>query len=73
MESKSEIVFPASNSLEENARLWAEHYNNTVQPGHGLFINFKQTPELGKTCTDYITKHYGWVLEWPYYIRKPEK
>lgn len=70
MENKNEIVFPASNSLEENARLWAEHHNNIVEPGHGLFIDFKKTPEFEKPCIDYITEKLGWTLEKPYFIRK---
>ena len=73
MESRNEIVFPGSNTLEENARLWAEHYNGIVEPGHGLFIDFKKTPEFEKPCFEYITKHFGWVIEKPFFIRKPLK
>jgi hypothetical protein len=70
MESE-ELVFPVANSLEENAKIWAEHYNNLIEPGHGLFLDFAKTPEFEKPCIDYITKHFGWVLEKPFFIRKP--
>jgi hypothetical protein len=68
----NELVFPATNSLEENAKIWAEHYNNIIKPRHGLFLDFSQSPEFEKPCIEYITKHFGWVLEKPFFIRKPE-
>jgi hypothetical protein len=72
MESK-ELVFPISNSLEENARIWAEYYNNLIESGHGLFLDFSKTPEFEKPCIDYITNHFGWVREKTFFIRKPIK
>jgi hypothetical protein len=72
MESK-ELVLPAANSLEENARLWAEHYNNLIEPGHGMFFDFKATPELEKPALDCLVNSYGWILEKPFFIRKPVK
>ena len=71
-DSNNSITFPASNTLEENAKLWAEHYNKLIKLGHGLFIDFKKTPEFEKPCIDYITTHFGWVLEKSFFIRKPE-
>jgi len=45
---KPGIDLPASNTVEQNARLWAEHHHKTVEPGHGLFIDFSKTPEFEK-------------------------
>jgi hypothetical protein len=45
MESK-ELVFPISNSLEENARIWAEYYNNLIESGHGFVFRLLQNPGI---------------------------
>lgn len=69
---KNIISYPESNSLEENAKIWAEHYNKIIEPGHGLFIDFSQVPEFEKPCVDYIMLHFGWIREKSYFLRKPE-
>jgi len=66
------FTLPASNSLEENARLWAERQNQTIEPGHGLFFDFSATPEFEKPCLDQLIQKYGWILEKPFFIRKQE-
>ncbi|QMU62816.1 MAG: hypothetical protein GKR88_21390 [Flavobacteriaceae bacterium] len=66
------ITYPANTTIEEKAKIWAEHYNNVIEPGHGVFLDFKQVPEFEKPCIDYITKRFGWILEKPYFIRKPK-
>ncbi len=65
--------FPATNTIEQNAQLWAEHYNNLIQAGHGLFFDFKATPELEKPALDCLVNSYGWTLEKPFFIRKTVK
>lgn len=73
MENKeNRIQFPDSNTLEQNALLWAEHYNNRIKPGHGLFIEFKDLPEFRIACIECITKYFGWIQEKPYFLRKPK-
>ena len=67
-----ELVFPATNSLEENAKIWAEHYDKMIEPGHGLFLDFSATPEFEKPCIEYISTHFGWVQEKSFFIRKPK-
>jgi hypothetical protein len=64
---------PATNTIQQNAKLWAEHYNNIIQAGHGLFFDFKATPELEKPALDCLVNTYGWKLEKPFFIRKPIK
>jgi hypothetical protein len=36
----------------------------------GVFINFKETPELEKPYIDYLVKNYNYVLEKPFFLRK---
>ncbi len=69
---KEEITFPSSNTFEENVIAMAEHYDNTIKPGHGMFIDFSNTPEYEKPVLDYLTKVFGWMLEHPTFIRKSE-
>ena len=66
------IEYSESNTIEQNALLWAEHDNKMIRPGHGLFINFKQTPELEKPFVNFIILNYGWVKEKPFFLRKPK-
>ena len=65
-------MLPVSNSFEENVKAMAEHYNNTIEPGHGLFLDFSFTPEYEKPFIDYMATHFGWKLENPFFFRKPE-
>ena len=67
------FTLPLENTIEENAKLWAEHYNNLIEQGHGLFLDFKATPELEKPALDCLVNDYGWTLEKPFFIRKPKK
>jgi hypothetical protein len=46
MALENTFELPATNTIEQNAVLWAEHYNNLIEPGHGLFLDFKQCPNL---------------------------
>lgn len=66
------ISLPPTNSLEENVRLLAVHYNETILPGHGLFFDFSATPELEKPILDFLIEYFGWTLENPCFIRKPD-
>jgi|GEM_PF-1358245 hypothetical protein len=70
---KHGIILPASNSFEENVKAMAEHYNKTIEPGHGLFLDFTFTPEYEKPFIDYMVTYFGWRLEQPFFIRKPEQ
>ena len=36
---EKEVIFPASNTFEQNVVAMAEHYNNTTEPGHGFFFD----------------------------------
>jgi hypothetical protein len=64
------FILPATNTFEENVKLWAEHYHAVTEPGHGLFFDFEETPEYEKPVLDYLVKHFGWTLEKPFFIRK---
>ena len=66
------LSLPASNSTEQNVVALADHYDATIEPGHGLFFDFSQTPQLQQPLVDYLTKGYGWTLEKPFFIRKPK-
>lgn len=66
------FTLPATNTLEQNVQLWAEHYNNIIEPGHGLFFDFKSTPEYEKPVLDYLITHFKWTLEKTFFIRKPQ-
>ena len=70
--TEKEVIFPASNTFEQNAVAMAEHYNSIIQPGHGLFFDFSKTPEYEKPVLDYLASHFGWKLEHPFFIRKPD-
>ena len=72
MAIKSTFTLPASNTFEENVRLWAAEHNRTTEAGHGLFFDFSGFPEIKEPCLNYLIEYYGWVLENPYFIRKPE-
>ena len=65
------FTLPAYNTLEQNVVTMADHYDEIIKPGHGLFFDFSQTPELQKPLLDYLTKGYGWTLEKPFFLRKP--
>jgi len=71
---KEEVIFPASNTFEQNVVAMAEHYNNTIEAGHGMFFDFTNTPEYEKPVMDYLIKNYGWRFDYNNtFIRKPEK
>jgi hypothetical protein len=72
MTLQSSFTLPASNTFEENVSTMAEHYNDIIEPGHGLFFDFSKTPEYEKPVLDYLTGHFAWTLEHPTFIRKPE-
>ncbi len=44
MNEQDELILPPTNSIEENARIWAEHFNSTILPGHGIFFDFNKLP-----------------------------
>lgn len=71
MTTDNSITLPATNIFEENIIAFSEHYNDIIEPGHGLFFDFSKTPEYEKPVLDYLVKHFGWVLEKPFLIRKP--
>ena len=48
----------------------AEKWQDEIQPGHGMFFDFSQTPELEKPVLAYLKKGFGWKLETPFFIRK---
>ena len=66
------ISVSANKPLEEVIIAFAEHYQDSIKPGHGMFFDFKATPELEKPVLDYLIKGFGWTLERPYFIRKPK-
>ena len=70
MKYDNTFTLPATNTFEENVKLWAEHYNDTIEPTHGLFFDFKATPEYEKPVLDYLIKYFGWTVERPNFIRK---
>jgi len=57
------FILPLENTIEENAKLWAEHYNNLIEYRQGLFLDFKATPELEKPAIDCLINDYDWTLE----------
>jgi len=73
MTNKITFTLPENNTFEENIIAFAEHYDSITEPGHGLFFDFSGTPEYEKPVLDYLIKNFGWVLERPDFIRKPDK
>jgi len=73
MSHTKDFTLPASNTFEENVRYLAAHYDNIIEPGHGMFFDFKNTPEYEKPVLDFLQEKYNWTLEKPYFIRKPEE
>lgn len=67
------VTFPSSNSFEKNVRLLAAHYDNIIEPGHGMFFDFTATPEYEKPVLHCLQQRYNWCLEKPFFIRKPEE
>ena len=70
MSNYNTFIFPATNTFEENVKLWAERHHDIIEPGHGLFFDFKAAPEFEKPVLDYLVGHFGWTLEKPFFIRK---
>ena len=69
---KTTLTLPASNSFKQNIEALAKHYNDMIQPGHGLFFDFSKTPEYEKPVLEKLCQDYGWILEKPFFIRKQE-
>ena len=66
-------TYPKNMSIESIAIDMAKHHEDTIEPRHGLFFDFSKAPELEKPVLDYLVKRFGWTLETPFFIRKPEK
>jgi hypothetical protein len=67
------ITPPAENTLEENAKLLAEHHSKNIQPGHGFFFDFSNVPELIEPVYKYFIETLGWTLDYDgSFLRKPE-
>ena len=67
------ITLPAENTLEENAKLLAEHHAKNIQPGHGFFFDFTHVPELKEPVYKYFIETLGWTLDYDgSFLRKPE-
>lgn len=64
------ITLPKNNSFEQNVKLMAEFHTKNIKLGHGLFIDFKATPEYEQAFINYMTKHLGFFLEKPFFLRK---
>ncbi len=69
---ENERTYQKDTPLEAIVIDMAERWDNNTVAGHGMFFDFSATPELQKPVLDYLTKGLGWVLEKPYFIRKPE-
>ncbi len=65
-------TYPKETPLESIVIDFAERWENSTKPGHGIFFDFKATPELEKPVLEYLTKGFGWTLEKPFFIRKPK-
>ena len=70
MSNDNTFIFPATNPFEENVKQWAERHDAIIEPEHGLFFDFKAAPEFEKPVLDYLVKHFDWILERPFFIRK---
>ena len=53
MSDKNTFIFPATNTFEANVKLWAERHHAIIEPGHGLFFDFKAAPEFEKPVLNY--------------------
>lgn len=73
MALENTFTLPASNTLQQNAELWAKQYNDMIKPGHRWLLDFTQCSELEKPTLYCLVNTYGWTLEKPFFIRKPEK
>jgi hypothetical protein len=65
------LTLPPHCTTEQIVVHLADHYDQLIKPGHGLFFDFNNTPELKQPLLNYLTKGYGWTLEKPFFIRKP--
>jgi hypothetical protein len=72
MAVENTFTLPETNTIGQNAELWAKRYNDMIEPGHGLFLDFKATPELEKPAIDCLVNSFGWTLEKSFFIRKPK-
>jgi len=67
------LSFSENNTLEENVKLAAQHYECTIKPVSGFFFKFKATPEYEKLLLEYLINIYGWKFDYnKTFIRKPE-
>lgn len=66
-----DLILPPSNSLEENARIWAEYFHNKIEPGHGMFLDFTNHQEFREPALNCLIQEFEWKLERPDFIRKP--
>jgi hypothetical protein len=66
------ITLPDIGFTERNVIALADHYDKITEPGEGFFFDFSATPGYEQPVIDYLTKGYGWTLERPDFIRKPE-
>jgi len=58
------ITLPAENTLEENARVLAEHHSKNILPGHGFSLTFLKCQHI---------ESLGWTLDYDgSFLRKPE-
>jgi len=66
------ITLPLTNSFRRNVELLAAHHDNITNEGQGIFFNFKRAREYIKPVLNLLVERYGWVMERPFFIRKPE-
>ena len=64
-------TFKKDTPLEKMVISIAEEWQENMRPGHGMFFDFSQTPELEKPILDYLTKGFCLTLEKSFFIRKP--
>jgi len=67
-----DLILPDYNSLEENAHIWAAYFHNKIEAGHGMFLDFSNMPEFREPAINSLVQEFGWKLERPDFIRKPE-
>lgn len=72
MANQTSFSLPTNNTPEENAKLWVEQMSKGIEPGKGIFFNFKDAPELRQPVIDYCVNMFGWSLEYDNtFLRKP--
>ncbi len=65
------------NTDEENAQIFAWHYDRVYEPGQAVRFNHSATPEIKDRIEELLVRRYGWTVELKrrrfVWMRKPKE